>query len=630
MTDCNDNQLVVKVLIEHDRAAAQDQQMATADQPTAQQTAPAVPRVEQTPEPGTATTAPGLSLAGTVPDVSHEVTIGTNESDNPTPIDLEPQTLGAGATLSDIDRIGLGTRVIRTTRASETIREGEQASTSEAADSQPASTSQDHQDLFGDIDLSGVDILDINVEGAEGFSDIDPVLADRLLGDSPEEMIKNWVVGCNRGTTAENELRNLEAVNEAVGHATPSTDCTQVAPASPVSAEERAHEETEEGSSTTKAQPGLTLRKHTIRIEKVGEFQRKDGQPLFLNAYPPVTRPTGLKVDDPDQAYRGQDLVDPSTIRPRHTRRERLGRQEEDRKKQQGGKALPTSVASAETTERMWYSGGRVIEARAQPWLQHLDGKSDHSTLIMCDQYVTKAARQEPAFGRPGQTLALLTPDYLTIVTPGDDTVLPAKQAIETSAALPYARGRQQEPIGERVIVNDLYGIPLYKPAVGPIDPNLGTGAVTAKRIIDSTGADPSFVSDEVVQGSSTGTYPLMYQDDDSGPMRYTCRMDDCCAVGGVRLAFSTEEELVADWNTSHVAVAPQFTCQVPGCRLTFAADPCALDRYLAHIGQKMTEEKGGRRPLRELHSLDGALSGALSVKPNPFFKPPSSVHGVP
>ncbi len=121
-----------------------------------------------------------------------------------------------------------------------------------------------------------------------------------------------------------------------------------------------------------------------------------------------------------------------------------------------------------------------------------------------------------------------------------------------------------------------------------------------------------------------------MYQDGDSGPMRYTCRMDDCCAVGGLRLAFSTEEELVAHWNTLHVAVTPQFKCQVPGCHTIFAADPGALDRYLAHIGQKMTEEEGSRRPRSELHSLDGALSGEVTVKPNPFFKPPSSAHGVP
>ncbi len=160
----------------------------------------------------------------------------------------------------------------------------------------------------------------------------------------------------------------------------------------------------------------------------------------------------------------------------------------------------------------------------------------------MCDRHVTDAAQQEQFFQKHGQTPALVTPGYLTIVTPIDDVVLPAKEAIEISTAVPYARGRRQEPIGERVIV-----IPFYKPAVGPIDPDLGTGAIAAKKIIAETGADPNFVSDQAKKNSSAGAYTMMYQDNsDPGPMRYTCRMDDCCAVGGIRLVFSTEEELVA------------------------------------------------------------------------------------
>ncbi len=99
--------------------------MATADQPTAQKTAPAAPSAApnqlertqhqvgvQTPEQDPSMTAPGPSLVGTAPDVSHEVTIDTTESDEPAHIDLDPQTQGTGATLSDLDRIGLGTRVI--------------------------------------------------------------------------------------------------------------------------------------------------------------------------------------------------------------------------------------------------------------------------------------------------------------------------------------------------------------------------------------------------------------------------------------------------------------------------------------------------------------------------------------
>ncbi len=500
MTDCNANQLVVKAQIENDSAVAQDQQEATADQPMARQTAPAAPGVASTTRHQVGKQTPGQDQSAIVPDMSHEITI---DSDNPVSANLDPQTLGAGATLSDLDRVGLGVRITRTARAPGTVREGEQPSMSGVVDGQPTPTSQAGQDLLGVTNLGDLDILDIDVDESEDFAEIDPAWADHLLGDSPEEMIKNWVTGCNRGRTSE------PLADESIGCADPSADCAQAAPDPPAPEGERAPEEmdaTEAGLLTTEAQPGLTRYKHVVKIDKVGQFRRKDGQPRFLHAYPPVPRPAGLQIDDPDQAYRGQDLVDPSTIRPRHTRRERLRRQEEDRKRQQEGKALPTSVASAETTERVWYSGGRVIETRSQPWPKRLDGKFDHNTLIMCDQYVTEAARQEPAFGRPGQILALLTPGYLTVVTPGDDTVLPAKQAIETSAALPYARGRQQEPLGERVIVNDLYGIPLYKPGVGPIDPNLGTGAVAVKRIIDSTGADHNFVSDDVVRGSSAGT----------------------------------------------------------------------------------------------------------------------------
>ena len=35
------------------------------------------------------------------------------------------------------------------------------------------------------------------------------------------------------------------------------------------------------------------------------------------------------------------------------------------------------------------------------------------------------------------------------------------------SMAFPYTRGRRQEPLSERILTNDLYGIPLYQPSVG-------------------------------------------------------------------------------------------------------------------------------------------------------------------
>ncbi len=223
---------------------------------------------------------------------------------------------------------------------------------------------------------------------------------------------------------------------------------------------------------------------------------------------------------------------------------------------------------------------------------------TDCATLTMCDQRVVAAAQERQLVPQKGATPALVMPSYLTIVTPIDDTVLPAQTAMEVSAAFPYARGRCQEPIGERVIVNDLYGIPLCKPAVGPIDPDLGTGAVEAKKVIAETGADPNFVFDQAKRDpEKASAYEMVFRpQEDPGPMRYACRKEDCCAVGGILLAFSTEEELVAHWNTFHVAVARQFMCQVQECKAMFTADPGALDCYLAHVGQKMAEERENRR----------------------------------
>ena len=59
----------------------------------------------------------------------------------------------------------------------------------------------------------------------------------------------------------------------------------------------------------------------------------------------------------------------------------------------------------------------------------------------------------------------VVTPSYLTVVLPGDKAMLTAQEAIKLSLAFPYARGWRQLPLGEWIIVNDLYGIPMYQPA---------------------------------------------------------------------------------------------------------------------------------------------------------------------
>ena len=191
MTDCNDNQLVVKAQIENDRAAAQDQQVATTDQPTATQPAPDAPST--TP----AQPARAQSPAETSPSTESQ------------------STTAPSATQSDLDRIGLGTKVVRTARATDAAMEGEQPSTS----GNIIPSQSDHPGSSVSLDASEMDILDIGVEETEDFFDIDLSLADRLLGEHPQEMIKNWVEQYNREVTSgldqetqpdlESEMANL-------------------------------------------------------------------------------------------------------------------------------------------------------------------------------------------------------------------------------------------------------------------------------------------------------------------------------------------------------------------------------------------------------------------------------------
>ncbi len=210
-----------------------------------------------------------------------------------------------------------------------------------------------------------------------------------------------------------------------------------------------------------------------------------------------------------------------------------------------------------------------------------------------------------------------------------DKALLTAQEAMAISMAFPYTRRRRQEPLSERILSNDLYRIPL---SVGPIEPGKTTGARAAAAVIRDTGADPNFVTDWVIgRTEKPRRYEMAFRPNvDPDPMRYVCRADDCRAFGTARLSFTTEEELICHWNTFHVAVMPQFTCQHPGCGTVFAANPGSLDRYLSHIERcRKAEADDAGIPPRQRHSYE-ADEKALAIKPNPYYKPPGPQDEVP
>ncbi len=88
-----------------------------------------------------------------------------------------------------------------------------------------------------------------------------------------------------------------------------------------------------------------------------------------------------------------------------------------------------------------------------------------------------------------------VTLSYLTMVLPGDMALLTDKEAV----AFPHARGCHQQPLSERILINDLYGTPLYQPSVGHLEPGQQTVARAAAVVIEATGANRKFLFDRAV-----------------------------------------------------------------------------------------------------------------------------------
>ncbi len=201
----------------------------------------------------------------------------------------------------------------------------------------------------------------------------------------------------------------------------------------------------------------------------------------------------------------------------------------------------------------------------------------------------------------------VITARYLTVVLPGDKAMLTAREAIELSAPYPCARWHRQLPLRERVLVNDLYGMPLYQRAERNLKAGQSPGVLAAAAVTEAMGADPNFIFDQaVIPPSGSRGYEMEHQPRrNPGLVRYVCRGEDCRAFGTARFGFTMEDEFVSHWNTFHVAVIPQFVSRHPGCRTTFVADPGTLDRFLdSHIMRRRKEEAATSVPHHCRHQL--------------------------
>ncbi len=265
------------------------------------------------------------------------------------------------------------------------------------------------------------------------------------------------------------------------------------------------------------------------------------------------------------------------------------------------------------------YAGEKRILQEPQPWIGDIGPEADYNRLEECDRLVMDAIWESGRLPRLEGGFNVVTPSYLTVVLPGDKAMLTTQEAIELSVAFPYARGQWQLPLEERIIVNDLYGIPMYQPAERHFELGQPSGVLAAAAIIKATGPDPNFVSDRaIIPPSGPQSFEVEHRPNQNpGLVRYVCQGEDCRAFGTARFGFTTEEEWISHWNTFHLTVMPQFVCQHTGCGTTFAADPGALDKFLDH---KETEGRGSSRHHASSTAPDTARHNVSRVEAQPLL----------
>ncbi len=245
----------------------------------------------------------------------------------------------------------------------------------------------------------------------------------------------------------------------------------------------------EERGEPLPQQPGLMKLDRWIVIRNIGLFRRRTGQPIHLRAFPHVRQAGVTSVKGKLQAYRGQDHYDPTYTYTRGTRRERLqalaaGQQAPIAQRTQGADADPAQILDLQ-----WHAGEDLIQRRDQPWAGNAGREVDYNMLEECDRLTMETIRKSGLLSRVKGGFNPVTPSYLTVLLPGDMAMLTAQKAMELSVAFLYSRGCRQLPLGERVLVNDLYGTPLYQPSVGHLELGQQSGAQAAAAIIDAMGA---------------------------------------------------------------------------------------------------------------------------------------------
>ena len=179
-------------------------------------------------------------------------------------------------------------------------------------------------------------ILDLVPGEVDDFAEVNMDFAAALLEDDGEEIAQQIAETYNPGAERAHSSQDYPELeigvdglnlgdNDSDPEEPPQEESTPAAPTAPAGTPAREtapvseEVEMEEKGEPLHDQPGLRIEERKIDIKDIGLFQRRTGQPVWLQAYPWVQQPSVPSIKGKSQVYTGQDHHDPTGLYPRST-----------------------------------------------------------------------------------------------------------------------------------------------------------------------------------------------------------------------------------------------------------------------------------------------------------------------
>ncbi len=154
---------------------------------------------------------------------------------------------------------------------------------------------------------------------------------------------------------------------------------------------------------------------------------------------------------------------------------------------------------------------------------------------------------------------------------------VPFSMMVPLALKVPYLDGLAQEALSDWLIPASLYGLAELQPAY-TTEAIVPKSIMATKTVVDSGQAYTDYITDGDVEVSQDHNCYVGRSPQCETEGLFTCSHPGCVGVEGFGAYFDSTKQLVAHWNTFHVAISVGYNCPEAGCHHCSTPGPDSLD----------------------------------------------------